>query len=60
MLAGLVGKFRSKKGQCEYGQDLAEYSLLLGLIALVVIISVSLIGTSISDIFSYLSGFIGF
>ena len=35
----------------ERGQDLAEYSLFLGLIALVVVISVTLIGTEISDIF---------
>jgi Flp pilus assembly pilin Flp len=35
----------------EKGQDLAEYSLFLGLIALVVVISVTLIGTQISDIF---------
>ena len=35
----------------EQGQDLAEYSLFLGLIALVVVISVTLIGTEISEIF---------
>ena len=35
----------------ERGQDLAEYSLFLGLIALVVVISITLIGTEISEIF---------
>jgi len=37
--------------EMEKGQDLAEYSLFLGLIALVVVVSVTLIGTQISDIF---------
>ena len=35
----------------DQGQDLAEYSLFLGLIALVVVISITLIGTEISEIF---------
>lgn len=35
----------------ESGQDLAEYSLFLGLIALVVVVSITLIGTEFSDIF---------
>lgn len=33
------------------GQDLAEYALFLGLIALVVVVSVTLIGSEISEIF---------
>ena len=36
----------------EKGQDLAEYALLLGLIALIVILAVTLLGTEISVIFS--------
>jgi Flp pilus assembly pilin Flp len=36
----------------EQGQDLAEYSLFLGLIALVVVVSITLIGGEISDIFT--------
>lgn len=36
----------------EKGQDLAEYALLLGLIALIVILAVTLLGTEISEIFS--------
>ena len=35
----------------DHGQDLAEYALFLGLIALVVVISVTLIGGEIRDIF---------
>jgi len=36
----------------EKGQDLAEYALLIGLIALVVILAVTLLGTNISSVFS--------
>jgi Flp pilus assembly pilin Flp len=35
----------------DYGQDLAEYAVFIGLIALVVVISITLIGSEISDIF---------
>ena len=36
----------------EKGQDLAEYALLIGLIALIVILAVTLLGEQISSIFS--------
>ena len=36
----------------ERGQDLAEYALLIGLIALIVILAVTLLGTQISTIFT--------
>ena len=42
--------FISRKG--EKGQDLAEYALLIGLIALIVILAVTVLGTQISTIFS--------
>ena len=42
--------FIAKKG--EKGQDLAEYALLLGLIALIVILVVTLLGQQISVVFS--------
>ena len=35
----------------ERGQDLAEYALLIGLIALIVILAVTLLGNNISEIF---------
>jgi Flp pilus assembly pilin Flp len=35
----------------ERGQDLAEYALFIGLIALVVAVSITLIGGDIRDIF---------
>ena len=41
--------FIVKKG--EKGQDLAEYALLIGLIALIVILVVTLLGQQISTIF---------
>ena len=55
MFTGLVEMFRSKILKSENGQDLAEYSLLLGLIALLVIVSLTIIGTSFSDIFILLA-----
>ena len=51
MLKYLFRQLDRMDSQKEKGQDLAEYSLFLGLIALVVVISVTLIGTQISDIF---------
>ena len=39
----------------ERGQDLAEYALFLGLIALVVIVAVTLMGEQISTVFSSLA-----
>ena len=36
----------------ERGQDLAEYALLIGLIALIVILAVTLLGNQISTIFT--------
>jgi pilus assembly protein Flp/PilA len=38
--------------QREKGQDLAEYALLIGLIALVVVLAVTFLGEEISGIFS--------
>ena len=35
----------------ELGQDLAEYSLLLALIAVVIIVAVTLMGTQVSTLF---------
>ena len=42
--------YYAKRG--ERGQDLAEYALLIGLIALIVILAVTLLGEQISIIFS--------
>lgn len=36
----------------ESGQDLAEYAILIGLIALAVIVAVRLLGTTISNVFN--------
>lgn len=43
----------------EIGQDLAEYALLLGLIAIVVMISISIMGENISGLFSTLASHVG-
>ena len=39
----------------EKGQDLAEYALLIGLIALIVILAVTLLGNQISIVFSQIA-----
>ena len=36
----------------ESGQDLAEYAILIGLIALAVIVAVTLLGSTISNVFN--------
>jgi Flp pilus assembly pilin Flp len=36
----------------DHGQTMAEYAILLGVIALVVVVVATLLGSSISDIFS--------
>jgi Flp pilus assembly pilin Flp len=41
--------------RAESGQDLAEYALLIGLIALVVLLSVTLLGQNMSGLFSQLA-----
>lgn len=43
----------------EEGQDLAEYALLIGLIALVVIFAVTLLGTNLSTLFSQMASEVG-
>ena len=51
MLKNLLRLLDRLVAKTEYGQDLAEYSVFIGLIALVVVISITLIGTEISEIF---------
>ena len=43
----------------EKGQDLAEYALLIGLIALVVVVAVTLLGGGISTVFLAIATEIG-
>lgn len=54
MLSYLLSGLRVHLGllQREEGQDLAEYALLIFLIALAVIVAVTALGTQISTIFS--------
>lgn len=40
----------------EEGQDLAEYALLIGLIALVVLVAVTLLGTGLQGVFNRIAG----
>ena len=42
----------------EQGQDLSEYALLIGFIAMVVLVAVSLLGTNLQAIFNHLAGII--
>ena len=45
--------------QSEKGQDLAEYALLIGLIALVVLVAVTLLGANINTLFTNMATEIG-
>lgn len=45
--------------QREEGQDLAEYALLIGLIAIVVLVAVTLLGTNLSGVFQSIASTIG-
>jgi len=36
----------------EKGQDLAEYSILIGLIALLLVVSLTIIGSGINEVFN--------
>ena len=58
MLDYIRSWFIVKKG--EKGQDLAEYALLIGLIALIVILVVTLLGQQISTIFANITDQLGF
>ena len=43
----------------EKGQDLAEYALLIGLIALIVVVAVTLLGTNIEAVFDRIALTVG-
>jgi Flp pilus assembly pilin Flp len=57
-MQNLVGQVRDWLGS-EQGQDLAEYALLIGLIALVLFIAVTVLGGNLSSVFSTLSSHVG-
>jgi len=57
MIEFILNKFSNKKS--EQAQDLAEYALLLGLIALIVILSVTLLGDNLSALFSKMASQVG-
>jgi Flp pilus assembly pilin Flp len=52
MFKSILNHLLAKSLHKEEGQDLAEYAILLGLIALLVVVSLTIIGTSISEIFN--------
>jgi Flp pilus assembly pilin Flp len=55
MFSDLIINLRLNGSQSEKGQDLAEYSMLIGLIALLVVVSLTIIGTSINTIFTLIT-----
>ena len=55
MLIYSKNKEGERESELETGQDLAEYAVFIGLIALVVLVSITLIGTNISEIFTALA-----
>ncbi len=52
MLLNFLNHLQKQSYRSEDGQDLAEYSLFIGLIALLVVVSVTIIGGSIRTIFN--------
>ena len=52
MLAFLKAWFLTRVARDEKGQDAAEYALLIGLIALVLIVGVGLLGTNLNQLFT--------
>jgi Flp pilus assembly pilin Flp len=55
MLIHFMDKLGFQTVKTENGQDLAEYAVFIGLIALLVIVSITIIGGSISEIFTSLA-----
>ena len=51
MLTNLMSLLNNQITKSEKGQDLAEYAIMLGLIALIVVGSITIIGGEIRDIF---------
>jgi pilus assembly protein Flp/PilA len=43
----------------EEGQDLAEYAIMIGLVALVVLVAVTLLGTNLSRLFQDMGSAVG-
>ena len=52
MFIQMIYRLLKETHRSEEGQDLAEYSMLIGLIALLVVVSITIIGTSINDVFN--------
>ncbi len=59
MLAYLLTLLNTHLEKSEKGQDLAEYALLIGLIALVVLAAVTLLGTNITAVFQNIANSVG-
>ena len=53
MFAYLMSLLNAKN---EKGQDLAEYALLIGFIAIVLIVAVTLLGTNLNAVFTSIAG----
>ena len=51
MLNYIINLLHGHIPQSENGQDLAEYAVFIGLIALVVVVSMTIIGGGISNVF---------
>jgi pilus assembly protein Flp/PilA len=59
MLTYLITLLNPHVAKSEKGQDLAEYALLIGLIALVVLAAVTLLGVNITAVFSNIANSVG-
>ena len=55
----LTALLLTQRPQSEKGQDLAEYALLIGLIALVVLIAVTTLGANLNTVFTNIATEVG-
>lgn len=59
MLQFIRAWFATHMPRSERGQDLAEYGMLIGLVALVVVGAVIILGTNLTTVFTAIAGQVG-
>ena len=59
MLTYLGTLLRAQLAKSEKGQDLAEYALLIGLIALIVMVAVGVLGINLLGVFDRIAAEVG-
>lgn len=55
----ILAWFATRIPRSERGQDLAEYGMLIGLIALILVVAVTLLGVNLATVFTQIAGKVG-